>query len=47
MAQDLYLSGAKDITIIQREKTFVIPREYLAGILSGMHPSDASKVHTA
>lgn len=35
MAQDLYLTGAKDITIVQREKTFIIPREYLAGILSG------------
>ena len=33
MAQDLYLSGVRDITLLQREKTFVIPQEHLCKVL--------------
>lgn len=33
MAQDLYLSGAASVTLVQREKTFVIAREHLGKLL--------------
>jgi hypothetical protein len=33
MAQDLHLSGAASVTLVQREKTFVIAREHLCKLL--------------
>ena len=45
MAQDLYLSGVRDITLVQREKTFVIPQDHLCAVLGSKPGSATGKWH--